>query len=83
MSDHEAVYVFEYSDPGRAKTIADSVGREVGEIDDDRSGADLACEGSTVRITIRADDLVALRAATNTWLGLVDTAEGVTASDRA
>jgi KEOPS complex subunit Pcc1 len=76
--EHDAVYVFEYADTDRAARIAESVGREVGEIDDERSRADISREGDRVTVTVEASDLVALRAATNTWLGLVDTAERVT-----
>jgi KEOPS complex subunit Pcc1 len=79
--DHDAVYVFEYADPDRARRIADAVGREVGAIDDERSRATLERDDETVTVSVEASDLVALRAATNTWLGLVDAAERVTAAD--
>lgn len=79
--EHDAVYVFEYADPDRARRVAEAVGREVGEIDDERSRATLDHDGETVTVTVEASDLVALRAATNTWLGLVDAAERVTGMD--
>jgi KEOPS complex subunit Pcc1 len=78
---HDAEYVFEYDAPDRARVVADSVGREVGEIDDDRSRTALDRRGATVVVTVEARDLVALRAATNTWLGLVDVAERVARTD--
>ncbi len=72
---HHATYAFEYDDRRRARLVADSVRREVGEIDDDRSRATLQRDGTTVTVQVDARDLVALRAATNTWTGLVDVAE--------
>jgi KEOPS complex subunit Pcc1 len=59
----------------RARIVADAVGVEVGEIDDDRSRASVRRDGQTVVVEIVADDLVALRAACNTWTGLVEVAE--------
>ena len=52
-----------------------SVGQEVGEIDDERSRATVAREGQTVTVEVEAADLVALRAAGNTWLSLAAVAE--------
>ncbi len=52
---------------------------ELDEIADDRSRATVAREADTVTVTVRAADLVALRAGTNTWLGLVEVAETVEA----
>jgi KEOPS complex subunit Pcc1 len=72
---HDASFVFEYPDERRARIVADAVAREVGEIDDERSRADCSRDGRRVEVSVRARDLVALRAATNTWLGLVDVAE--------
>ena len=57
---HDAVYVFEYADADRARRIEASVGREVGEIDDERSRATLDREGSTVEV--RVERTLALRA---------------------
>jgi KEOPS complex subunit Pcc1 len=73
--DHHATLEFSYPDEHRARIIAASVRRELGEIDDDRSQATLDRTGATVTITVEAKDLVALRAGMNTWLGLVDVAE--------
>lgn len=52
-----------------------SVGQEVGEIDDERSRTTVAREGPTVTVEVEAADLVALRAAGNTWLSLAAVAE--------
>ena len=75
---HDAHFSFAYDDTARAEIVERSVGREVGEIDDDRSTARLGRRGATVEIEILADDLVALRAASNTWCSLVDVAERAT-----
>lgn len=58
-----------------ARIVADAVGVEVGGIDDDRSRARVRRQGRTVIVEIEADDLVALRAACNTWIRLVGVAE--------
>jgi len=74
-SVHDATFCFEYPDERRARLVADVVGNDVGEIDDDRSRTALSWDGRRVTVTVEAADLVALRAAANTWLGLVDVAE--------
>jgi KEOPS complex subunit Pcc1 len=68
---------FEYDDQRTARLVGDAVSVEVGEIDDDRSTARVDREGRTVTVDVFARDLVALRAGTNTWLGLVGTAERI------
>ena len=75
MSFHDATLEFEYERESRARLVAESVGLEVGEIDDDRSETTVEHEGTRVRIGVRAADVVALRAALNTWFTLVDVAE--------
>ncbi|MDQ2049151.1 KEOPS complex subunit Pcc1 [Natronolimnohabitans sp. A-GB9] len=75
MSSHDATLEFDYETPSRARLVADSVAREIGEIDDERSQTTIDCEGSTVRVEIDAADVIALRAALNTWFTLVDVAE--------
>jgi KEOPS complex subunit Pcc1 len=72
---HEATYVFEYPDERTARAIGDAVANEVGEIDDERSRATVTRTGRTLEVRVDARDLVALRAATNTWIGLVAVAE--------
>ncbi|ARS91494.1 KEOPS complex subunit Pcc1 [Natrarchaeobaculum aegyptiacum] len=77
MSTFEATLEFEYDDTSSASLVAESVAREVGEIDDERSRTTLERDDdrSQVRIQIDADDPIALRAALNTWFTLVDVAE--------
>ncbi|MFP8953177.1 KEOPS complex subunit Pcc1 [Natrialbaceae archaeon A-arb3/5] len=75
MSSHDATLEFDYETADRARLVAESVSREIGEIDDDRSQTTIDREGSTVLIDIVAADVVALRAALNTWFSLVDVAE--------
>lgn len=74
---HETTLFFAYDDPDRAALVAASVGREVGEIEGDRTRASLDRDGDEVRVRIEADDLVALRAGLNTWTTLVEVAEDV------
>ena len=72
---HSATFSLEYDSEPHARTVADSLGQEVGEIDDDRSRTALERDGRTLSVRIEACDLVALRAAMNTWLSLADVAE--------
>lgn len=75
MSSHDATLEFDYESASRATLVARSVDREIGEIDDDRSRTTLERDGARLVIEIDADDIVALRAALNTWFSLVDVAE--------
>ncbi|MDZ7701854.1 MAG: KEOPS complex subunit Pcc1 [Halobacteriales archaeon] len=72
---HRTTLCLEYGAEAEAATVERSLRQEVGEIDDGRSTTALAREGRTVELTIDADDLVALRAAANTWLSLASVAE--------
>ncbi|UPV99020.1 rpo operon protein [Halorussus gelatinilyticus] len=72
---HDATLRFEYESPARARVVARSVAREVGEIDGDRSAAAVEREDDAVVVRVVADDLVALRAGCNTWGSLVEVAE--------
>jgi KEOPS complex subunit Pcc1 len=72
---HEATYAFDFDSAEAATVVERSVQRELGEIDGDRSTADVAREGPRLEVRLEAADLVALRAATNTWLSLVGVAE--------
>jgi len=74
---HDLTLTATYDDSATARTVARSLRREVGEIDDDRSRTELRREGLTLTITIDAADVVALRAASNTWLSLLSVAETV------
>ncbi|MFC4436957.1 MULTISPECIES: KEOPS complex subunit Pcc1 [Natrialbaceae] len=75
MDSHDATLEFEYETPSRARLVAESVAREIGEIDDERSRTNIDRDGSVVRLEIDAADVVALRAALNTWFSLIDVAE--------
>lgn len=78
---HDAVFTFEYDDQHRARIVERSIRPELGEIDDDRSRASLSRAGGTVTVRIKADDLVALRAVTNTWCSFVAVVEQVIDAD--
>lgn len=71
----EAAYEITYPTERRARLVARSLSPELDQIDDDRSTARLHRDGLTVAVEVDAADLVALRAATNTWLSLVTVAE--------
>ncbi|WP_049986783.1 KEOPS complex subunit Pcc1 [Halobellus rufus] len=77
---HAAEFHFTYCTESTARTIFESVRVEVGEIADERSGADVTREGRVVTVRVEAADLVALRAAQNTWIRLVEVAEDVAAT---
>ena len=73
--NHSSVLELSYDDERRARTVAESVGVEEGEIDDARSRAAVSRDGDTVSVRVDAADLVALRAGSNTWLRLASVAE--------
>ena len=72
---HETLLELAYDDESMARIVERSVGREVGEMDDERSRTTVSRDGDVVAFTVRARDLTALRAATNTWLRLAAIAE--------
>jgi KEOPS complex subunit Pcc1 len=74
---HGVSLSFEYDDERAARLVGDAVAVEVGEIDDDRSTAQVDRETRTLHVDVFARDLVALRAGVNTWIRLVETAETV------
>jgi KEOPS complex subunit Pcc1 len=76
---HAAVLGFDYDDERRARVVADAVAVEQGRIADERSAATVERDGSRVRVRVSAADLVALRAACNTWSTLVAVAEATAA----
>ncbi|MDZ5811032.1 KEOPS complex subunit Pcc1 [Halorubrum sp. AD140] len=76
---HRTTLSFRYHSERRARVVADALAPEVGEIDDARSAADVVREGDAVRVSVVADDLVALRAGVNSWSRLVRVAERVDA----
>ncbi|WP_458184940.1 KEOPS complex subunit Pcc1 [Haladaptatus sp. NG-WS-4] len=80
---HDAFLEFDYETDERTVLVFRSVEQEVGEIAGDRSRATIDRDGKTLVVRIEADDLVALRAALNTWQTLVGVAEEVSTSGRA
>lgn len=73
--NHEAVLSFEYPTAALAQRVASAIGPELNDIEDDRSRVTSHVEDSMLEIRVEAADLVALRAAMNTWLSLVSVAE--------
>ncbi len=72
---HETTLSLSYASPSKATIIERSLSQEAGDIESDRTSARVTKSGSEVTITIRSEDLVALRAGQNTWLGLAEVAE--------
>ncbi len=77
MPEHAATLSFSYPTVRRARSVADAVAPEAGDIEGGRTVANVSRSGRTVEIAVEAADLTALRAGTNTWNGLVGTAERV------
>jgi len=80
--EHETLLSITYANPERARRVERAIAPEVGDIDDDRSRTRLAREAAELRLTVEARDLVALRAALNTWLSLVSVAEAAGGVDQ-
>jgi len=74
-SPHEATLIFNYETPEGSRLVERAIKSELNEIDGNRTQATLACDGTSLSISISADDLVALRAGINTWSSLVEVAE--------
>jgi len=74
---HSADLCFEYPTIEAAQRVARSIQIEVDELDDDRSTVAVDREATELAIEITATDLVALRAAINSWLRYVSVAEQV------
>jgi KEOPS complex subunit Pcc1 len=72
---HVAAFSLTYPSMETASRVEAAIRPEVGDIDDDRSRATLNRDGREVEMVVEAVDLVALRAALNTWLTLADVAE--------
>lgn len=81
-SPHDTTIDATYASADRANTVESSLRQEIGEIDDGRSRTTIERTGSTLSIRILAADLVALRAASNTWLSLLSVAEETAAIGR-
>ncbi|AKH97067.1 KEOPS complex subunit Pcc1 [Halanaeroarchaeum sulfurireducens] len=74
---HRTTLTFSYDSVRRAAIVERSVSVEIGDIASDRTAASIDRDGSTVTVDVEASDLVGLRAGQNTWLSLVEVAEGV------
>ncbi|QHS16918.1 KEOPS complex Pcc1-like subunit [haloarchaeon 3A1-DGR] len=72
---HAATLRFRYPSRDRSRAVTNALAPEIGGVDDPRSRAFLDRDGETVIVRVRARDLVALRAGTNSWVRLVDVAE--------
>jgi KEOPS complex subunit Pcc1 len=72
---HAAELVFSYPEAQRAVRVEHSLRPEVGDVDGDRTMVTLARDGAALTVAIEARDLVALRAAINTWTTLASVAE--------
>ncbi|GAD52067.1 hypotheical conserved protein [Halarchaeum acidiphilum MH1-52-1] len=75
---HRTSLVFSYDSERVATAIARTLSVETGEIEGGRTRARLERDGATVRITVTATDLTALRAGTNSWTTLIEVAERAT-----
>ena len=74
---HTATLSVSYPSPESAALVEASLRPEVDRIDDDRATASVCRTADEVEITVRATDLVALRAGTASWSRLLDVAERV------
>jgi tRNA threonylcarbamoyladenosine modification (KEOPS) complex Pcc1 subunit len=81
--DHTAAFSLT-CDPDRARRLRAALAEEIGEIDGDRSrarlvdGIDIETETEAdgdVTVAVETRDLSAVRAATDTWLGLLEAAD--------
>lgn len=75
MTAHDTLLTVDYDDQHRARLVERSLRPEVADLADERSWTTLSRSGATLSIRIEATDLVALRAAANTWLTLLDVVE--------
>lgn len=74
---HTAEVEFSYGSKHTALVVSNAVSQEVGDIEGDRAMATVEHSKNTVRVHIDATDLIALRAALNTWTSLLDVAETI------
>jgi len=74
---HTATLSLSYPTSASASLVARTLTPEVDQIADDRASASVRRDGETVTVTVRARDLVALRAGTNSWSRLLSVAEEV------
>ncbi len=68
---------FEYPTDEHAQRVARSIRVEVGGLEDDRSTVTVGRSDTEVAVGISATDLVALRAAINSWCRYISVAEQI------
>ncbi|MDZ7730017.1 MAG: KEOPS complex subunit Pcc1 [Natrialbaceae archaeon] len=69
----------EYDSASDAKIIAESLARELDQIEGERARASLDRMAEAIHLEIQAADESALRAGATTWFGLLDVAESAAA----
>ena len=74
---HSADLCFDYPTTKDAQRVARSIRVEVDELDDDRSTVTVDRTGTELAVAVTATDLIALRAAINSWCRYVSVAEQV------
>ncbi|MFB6134508.1 MAG: KEOPS complex subunit Pcc1 [Halanaeroarchaeum sp.] len=74
---HHSTLSFSYDSVERARIVERSVAVEAGDIEGERTSATVERDDATLRVSIEAADLVALRAGQNTWLSLIEVSETV------
>ena len=74
---HSAGLCFRYPTVEDAQRVARSIRIEVDGLDDDRSTVAVDRKATELTVEVTASDLVALRAAINSWLRYVSVAEQV------
>jgi len=72
---HETRLVCRYESAAGARRLQRALGPELADLVDDRSRARLSRSGDRLEVSVEATDLVALRAALNTWLSLLAVGE--------
>lgn len=71
----ESVSINAEFNPTTVRTLERSLSVEAADLADERSTTRIGRDGDELRIDIDAADRTALRAASNTWLGLLSVAE--------
>lgn len=72
---HETRLVCAYGSSTGARRLQRALEPEVADLTDDRTRTELSRSERRLEVTVEATDLVALRAALNTWLSLLEVAE--------
>ena len=75
--EHTATFHIECDSDALATMLRRSIEPELAPLTDARSRAEIAVEDRVLSLRIEAADLIACRAAVNTWAGLLGVAEEV------